>query len=217
MTNRQTLSRWFCSRRVAAASAVAVAFVILCFGVAQFARSQESLKDARRNRQAASPAAGYVGSQACAGCHREIYRSYSQTNMGRSMSEANAALLARIPTAASIYERRLNRHFETYASNGNLYQSEYETAADGKEVFRDTRKIEWIIGSGANGFGAIARHGNYLFEAPLSFYSKLSGWALSPGYEFGDYGFSRPILPGCVVCHSGRPQPILDGNGRCDT
>src|SRR5450432_2568958 len=31
---------------------------------------------------------GYAGAAACAGCHRDIYRSYTRTGMGRSMSLA---------------------------------------------------------------------------------------------------------------------------------
>jgi hypothetical protein len=134
--------------------------------------------------------------------------------MGRSMSQITPALLEKMPASDPIFDSKLNRHFETYARDGNLYQSEYETAAGGKEVFRDTRKVEWMIGSGANGSGAIVKQGDYLFEAPLSFYAKPHRWALSPGYEFVDYGFSRPILPGCIVCHSGQPRPVPEGNGR---
>jgi hypothetical protein len=159
-------------------------------------------------------AAGYVGSQVCGKCHPSIYQSFSRTDMGRSMSEITPSLLERLPTSAHIFDPRLNRHFDLYARDGSLYQSEYETNSEGKEVFRETQKLEWIIGSGANGSGAIVRHGDYLFEAPLSYYTKLPGWALSPGYEFGDYGFNRPVLSGCISCHSGQPQPILDGNGR---
>jgi hypothetical protein len=158
--------------------------------------------------------AGYVGSRVCAKCHSSIYESFSRTDMGRSMSEITPALLQRVPAAASIFEPGLNRHFEIYVRDGNLYQSEYQTAEDGKEVFRDGRKVEWIIGSGANGSGAIVRGDDYLFEAPLSFYAKTHSWALSPGYEFGDYGFNRPVLPGCIACHSGQPEPVLEGNGR---
>jgi predicted CXXCH cytochrome family protein len=185
-----------------------------CLGMAEWGLSQTLFPLRQNDPHRAQAAAGYVGSKACANCHREIYETYSQTDMGRSMSEANASFLARIPTSASIFDRHLNRHFDAYASNGTLYQSEYEVGADGKEIFRDTHKIEWIIGSGSNGFGAIARRGDYLFEAPLSFYSNINNWALSPGYEFGDYGFSRPILPACIACHAGQPQPVLDGNGR---
>jgi hypothetical protein len=157
--------------------------------------------------------AGYVGSRVCSKCHSSIYESFSRTDMGRSMSEITPALLQRIPTSASIFDARLNRHFEIFARDNNLYQNEYETTADGKDAFRETRKLEWIIGSGANGSGAIVKRDGYLFEAPLSFYAKPHRWALSPGFEFGDYGFNRPILPGCIVCHSGQPLPILQGNG----
>ena len=157
---------------------------------------------------------GYVGSKLCAECHRAIYNTFSETDMGRSMSLVSPKLLEKIPNFAHIFDAKLNRHFEVSVKGGHLYQDDYETGPDEQEIFRDTQRLEWIIGSGANGFGAIVRRGDSLFEAPLSFYSKTQRWALSPGYEFYDYGFSRPILPGCIVCHSGHPQPIPDGNGR---
>jgi hypothetical protein len=157
---------------------------------------------------------GYVGSRVCSKCHPNIYESFLRTDMGRSMLEITPELLEKIPTSAKIFDPKLNRHFEIFVRDGNLYQSEYETTAGGTDVFRDTRKLEWIIGAGANGSGAIVKRDDYLFEAPLSFYAKPHRWALSPGYEFGDYGFNRPILPGCIACHSGQPRPVLDGNGR---
>lgn len=167
-----------------------------------------------KTRQESASEGGYVGSRACAKCHPSIYESFMRTDMGHSMSEITPALLATVPATANIFDPRLNRHFELSIRDGSLFQSEYETAADGKEVFRDTRKVQWIIGSGANGRGAIVQDGDFLFEAPLSLYTKPEKWALSPGYEFGDYGFNRPILPGCIACHSGQPRPVLDGNGR---
>lgn len=156
----------------------------------------------------------YVGSQECATCHSDIYEKYLRTDMGRSMVKVNASSLKTIPTVASLVDGHLNRRFELEIRNGDLYQSEFELGKNGEEVFRDTRKIEWIIGAGNNGFGAIVRSGDYLFEAPLSYYSNTQSWALSPGYEYADYGFTRPILPGCVVCHSGYPQLSLKGNGQ---
>src|SRR5437868_3894918 len=164
--------------------------------------------------QPTSAGSSYVGSQACAQCHREIYETYSRTDMGRSMSQVNSSLLERIPTSATLVDQRLNRHFEIFVKDGSLYQSEYETGPDGRSNFRETHKVDWVIGAGANGFGAIVRRDNFLVEAPLSFYSKTNGWALSPGYEFADYAFSRPILPGCIGCHSGRPEVVFGGNGR---
>ena len=161
----------------------------------------------------AAAGVGYVGGQVCAGCHRDIYTEYVKTDMGRSMSQVTLSLLERIPTSGRFFEKALDRHFQVYLQGADLYQSEFQTGPDGKEVFRDTQKIEWVVGSGANGFTCVVRRGNYLFEAPVSFYTKINSWGLSPGYEFRDYGFSRPILPGCISCHSGRAQTATNGNG----
>jgi hypothetical protein len=162
----------------------------------------------------ASAAGGYVGSRVCAQCHAPIANKYLRTDMGRSMSEITPALLEQIPTSASVTDDRLHRRFEVQTRDGKLFQSESTIAQDAKESFPETHEVRWIIGSGANGFGALLKRGDFLFEAPLSFYSKTRSWALSPGYEFGDYGFNRPILPGCITCHSGQPQAILNGNGK---
>ena len=182
-----------------------------------FARKSAHIRQPASNRARSGTALsqeGYVGSRVCAQCHAPIWNKYARTDMGRSMSEITPALLQKIPTSASIFDDRTHRHFDVHAENEKLFQSEYEIGEGGKEVYRETHPVDWIIGSGANGFGALLRRSDFLFEAPLSFYSKTQSWALSPGYEFGDYGFNRPILSGCIACHSGRPQAVLNGNGR---
>jgi hypothetical protein len=207
-----------------ASSAVYLSLIILLLAAASFSGDRENFArqpddtGASRSATAVSGIAPgtsiYVGSKICAQCHAPIASKYSRTDMGRSMSQVTPALLEKIPTDASVVDHGIHRHFDVRADDGKLLQSEYEIGNDGKEVFRETHSVEWIIGSGANGFGALIKRGEFIFEAPLSFYSKTQAWALSPGYEFGDYGFNRPILPGCIACHSGRPQAVLTGNGR---
>jgi len=158
-------------------------------------------------------ASEYVGSTACAECHKEIYSKYAQTGMGRSMARVTTETLQAQPTSGSIEDKNTGLHFDVYARDGKLFQSEYELDSDGKEIFRDTREVEWIIGAAENGLGGLVRQGDYVFQAPLSFYSKAERWELSPGYELGNSGFNRPILPGCISCHSGRPNPMPEGNG----
>ena len=200
-------NRWSVLSKIA----LAIGFVCLT-AWSQTGSGKSATKPARQRYKPIT--AGYVGSQECALCHPDIYEKYSHTDMGRSMVAATPAALRGIPTSASILDPRLNRHFELLARDGAIYQSEYELTAEGKEVFRETRKIDWIIGAGQNGLGGIVQQSDYLFEAPLSFYSNVHEWALSPGYQYGDFGFARPILPACIVCHSGRPQPFLNGNGQ---
>ncbi len=158
-----------------------------------------------------APAAtdGYVGADACADCHEQIYNSFERTRMGRSMTLVTPALLKTLTLPGSFYNQALDRHFEVFARNDKLYQSEFAVGPDGKEIFRDTKQIEWIVGAGANGLGGLVTEGGALFQAPLSFYTRSNRWEPSPGYENYDLGFHRPVLPGCIVCHSGRPN-LLD-------
>ena len=165
---------------------------------------------------------GYVGSEACAPCHADIYKEYRKTSMGQSMTgitaaELTPALLEAMHLPATYDAAKLDRHFSVYAQDGKLYQSEFETDAAGKDVFRDTRSLKWKIGAGENGYGLLTERDGYLFQAPLSFYSSPQAWGPSPGYEFADYGFSRPILAGCIVCHSGSARPVPSTNGRYES
>jgi hypothetical protein len=174
----------------------------------QTATSQEPPTIVYKNT---NPGVAYVGSKVCAGCHADIYEKYVRTDMGRSMSLANdPAQLERVSNPVTVVADKLHRYFQVFRKDSNLYQSEYELGSDGSEVFRNIQKIEYVIGSGSNGQGYIVQRGDYLLEAPLSYYSKSKSWALSPGYELGDYGFSRTIPTSCVACHSGLAQPVPD-------
>ncbi len=160
------------------------------------------------------PNSGYVGSAACSRCHLVIANQFAHTSMGRSLTPITADFLKTLPVPATFYDAKTAHSFEVHAEGGKLYQSEFQTGADGKEIFRNTHALEWIIGTGENGFGALLRRDGYLFQAPLSYYTRAAKWDLSPGYQNGDYGFNRIILPGCIYCHSGRPQPVTGVTGK---
>ncbi len=157
---------------------------------------------------------GYVGSETCALCHSKIYSEFTKTDMGRSMSDVTPSILLSFHLPATYYDPRVNRHYDVYSQRGKLYQSQFEVDGQGREVFRDTHRVQWIIGAGANVFGSIVKRNDYLFEAPLAFYTKPMLWGLEPGYESSDLGFNRPILAECMACHSGRSRPVPATNGR---
>ncbi len=186
---------------VMAVSLIAVAGVILAY-------AKESAP------QSSEPGSEYAGSAACAQCHQEIYKQFSKTSMGHSMSLVTPTVLKTIHAPASVRDKNSNASIEVEVRDGKLFQTQYEKGGDGREIYRDSHQLDWIIGAGENGFGGLLKQDDYLFQAPLSFYSKTQSWALSPGYEFGNYGFNRPILPACIFCHSGRPSAIPEGNGR---
>ena len=179
-------------------------------------------KDADRKKQPAHPAAAatYVGSAACSRCHLEIANKFARTSMGRSLTRITPEFLKTLPLdpqhGTSYFDQKSNHHLDVVARDGKLYQTEYESAA-GQDVFRNTHEMEWIVGTGENGFGALLRRDGYLFQAPLSYYSRVAHWDLSPGYQNGNAAFNRAIQPGCIYCHSGRPQPVAGLPGKYES
>lgn len=156
-------------------------------------------------------APGYTGSKACARCHSAIYSKYLNTAMGRSLVPAQETRRLAPMQPVRVMESGIT--YELSRQGDDLYQTEYRQDGSGHDVFRVSWKLEYAIGSGANGITYAIRRGNYLFEAPLSYYAKTQSWELSPGYEKTTTGFSRLIPEGCIACHSGRARPVADNAG----
>ncbi|HXE13895.1 MAG TPA: hypothetical protein VN633_17335 [Bryobacteraceae bacterium] len=174
--------------------------------VATFVAALHAAPPASRNT---APGVGYVGSEACASCHRQIYNKYVKTAMGRSITVPASGL---IQSALTIHSDTLHRDFEVSREDGDLYQTE-SSRRDGRTIFESKHKLAYTIGSGENGLSFVVRHGNYLFQAPLSYYAKAHAWDLSPGFEQSDQGFSRPIYDACIACHAGRPRVVPHREG----
>lgn len=134
--------------------------------------------------------------------------------MGRSLGSASTSEpLIHLLGSVTIQNRRLHRSFDVSRGKDGYYQSEFEVGDDGTEVFRNRQRLEYAIGSGENGISFLVRRGDYLYEAPLTYYSRTKSWEMSPGFEDADFSFNRPILPACLACHSGSPQPRAPGVG----
>lgn len=155
------------------------------------------------------PGVGYVGSKACASCHPKIYSEYVKTAMGRSITLPGPQL---IESNVRIHSDTLQRDFEVLREDGAVYQVE-SSRSDGRTIFENKHKLAYTIGSGENGISFAVQRGNYLFQAPLSYYAKTHAWDLSPGFEASDQGFSRPIYSACIACHAGRPRPVPHRDG----
>jgi len=165
-------------------------------GTAWFMQSQTSVPSA------------YVGSKACYGCHSPIYRSFLQTDMGRSMTKTSDAKTDGLPAEATLTQPRSSHVFAVSHTNSGWLQSESEAG-----VFSTEHKLEYTVGSGANGLTFLISRGNYLFQAPLSYYARTHKWDFSPGYEQTDLGFSRVVSVECINCHTGRAAVIQNRPG----
>ena len=163
---------------------------------------------------------GYVGSEACAGCHQDLYRNFTTSAMGSSMAPVDESLRPLVTSAVPVVSERLNRRFVVEERHDGYYQIESEAKPTGLPPFDSAHRLAYVIGSGVNGFSYLVRRDSHLVQAPISYYTEEQAWGLSPGYEFAkpgeDYGFNRTIHPACLQCHSGRPRPAGTSHGRYD-
>lgn len=165
----------------------------------------------------ANTAAGvsYTGSGACQTCHADVHESFMKTAMGRSIQPAESEeVQALIPAHVKFYSPELKRYFEIYREGKDVYQSESALGPNGQPIFKETQKIDYVVGAGDVGYNFLLKEGDFLFEAPVAYYEQTQNWGLSPGYEKGDDGFTRPVLAECIYCHSGRPKPVMHSEGR---
>jgi hypothetical protein len=153
------------------------------------------------------PGVEYVGDQVCESCHSGIYKSFKQTAMGRSASVPSTADLQSLTKPVTFSSDALNRTYTVSAHDGKMYHEESQRDANGQLVFSETHEIALTVGAGEVGKSYLVAKGDTFFVSPISFYTRINGWDLSPGYEKSLFrGFTRPVVELCLDCHTGQPR-----------
>jgi hypothetical protein len=167
------------------------------------------------------PGVRYVGSKACESCHESEYRKFLQTPHGQSATlPKDRSELKELPsegvTACQSDEHTCYRVFPT---KDGYSMSQFDRNADGGEAHTEVEKIAFALGTPLIATGYVIQRGDYLFEAPLTYYNvavegHVQGWGLSPGYGNDSVGFTRPVVDSCLTCHVGRLRPTDAASNR---
>lgn len=156
---------------------------------------------------AAAPTAEYVGSEACASCHEDIYQSYRRTGMGRSLYPFDPATAPeQFGAAARVYDAKLDLYYEPFVRGDTLFQREFRLDESGAVVYEQTHPVRWVVGSGNATRSYLMEVNGIVTEMPLTWYVEREKWDLSPSYEQTNQRFSRPIAEECMTCHNGLPE-----------
>lgn len=100
-----------------------------------------------------------------------------------------------------------DRSYKVYARGGKIVHEETQTDAAGHVVFSETHDIAFTVGIGDMGKSYLVSKGDSLFVSPISYYTRIHGWDLSPGYNEGVFrDFTRRVVDLCVDCHTGSPR-----------
>jgi len=151
--------------------------------------------------------ADFVGSQACAACHPDIYRSFTRTPMAHSSGRAGTEEpkehfdRAVFRDSSGAFSYRVGQEAGTY-----FFEFQQEGA---KEPIRGRRRLEYFVGSGSAARSYLLNVNGFLYEAPVAYYSNPASWNSAPGYAGFDYpNLTRPIQQGCLQCHASAIQRI---------
>lgn len=158
----------------------------------------------------------YVGMEKCRTCHENVYQTFIQTGMGQSYDRATPQKSAAdfTPLHALVYDKDLDFYYKPYFHNDSLYIMEFRL--DGKDtVHKRVQKIDYIIGSGQHTNSHIFSTNDYLYQAPITFYTQKKQWDLAPGFEKGASSrFSRLIELECMSCHNGLPEFVHNSQNK---
>jgi hypothetical protein len=154
----------------------------------------------------AGPDARYVGSAACAECHKANHLSYLHTAHSRALADLDPK--AEPPDAAFRHEPS-KREYRVYRKDGQFRHEEVVRMADGTEVARTDLPVRYLIGSGAFCRSYLVEADGFLHQSPLTWYTQKAKWDMSPGYDFpAHWSFERPVRVACLTCHAGHVEPV---------
>ncbi len=126
----------------------------------------------------------------CAGCHPKETESYARNAMSHSLVAPEPLPPGRVADA------RANAVLMSEQRDGRMIHSLEEQGLQARHPVR------FQIGAGSQGRTYLVESGKYLFESPLSHFSKY-GWDLSPGYASNPVvDFDRVVDEQCLRCHS---------------
>ncbi|MBC8266639.1 MAG: hypothetical protein H8E84_06695 [Flavobacteriales bacterium] len=151
----------------------------------------------------------YVGKQQCRACHAEIYDSYMQTGMGKSVhfatKEHSALADSKMPL---IHDSIKNLSYQPFWKNDSLYLKEFRLK--GKDTIHQLiKKVNYKIGSGQHTNSHLFEINGYLHQMPYTYYTQEEIADLPPGFEDGNNTrFSREIGLECMSCHNAYPNHL---------
>ena len=142
------------------------------------------------------------GSQACASCHADIYRSYIQTAMARASGPAADGLIA-----GAFRHARTGIQYRIYQQDGRVGLS-FDRE---RPPLHGRRELLYYIGSGRRGRTYLFSEDGFLFESPVNWYAQKRLWDMTPAYQNAQQMPMLPALPACLNCHTSGMQAPLPG------
>jgi len=161
-------------------------------------------------KSASSPAfrppenkAGYLGPQACAECHRDRVREFSETRHFMACLQPDPALMpVGFEEGNNVYRSADPPvRFEMTKREGDYFQAAMADTAGGE--YKAESKIGFVYGAGGTTDEVyLAWQGNRLYELPVAWLHGVEEWGAVKLNPSAGGTFARELLPRCLECHT---------------
>ena len=183
------------------------------------------------------PADDFVGSEACAKCHAQVYDLYMTHPMANTMNHIDVTPLPppsestgdsrnaaqSLPDStvfdsppavrAEDYRRATftagTRNYQAVVDNTRVLHHESMIGDDGECLFDQSVEVQYAVGAGVKARSFLINRDGLLFQSPMTWYTRKQIWDLSPGYKPRNHArFDRRITDSCLSCHAGRVDVV---------
>lgn len=152
-----------------------------------------------------------VGDATCLSCHGDKASYETTAHRLTSRVPTRAAISGSFDSGANVL-RTANPevHYRMHADAAGFYQT--AVVGRGANTTTRTERIAYVFGSGRKGQSYAYWAGDSLYQLPVSYWTTLRGWIISPGPGYGDGppNFGRGIGPRCLECHATWMEGVPD-------
>lgn len=157
----------------------------------------------------------YVGNQSCQPCHADVWEKYNLSGKGRAFDIPKKGVGPETFPVKPVYDASNGMYYTAFFRNLNNTPTEEhliiaEFRLKGKDTTHYREEVaKYVVGSGNQTRSYLRQSNGYLYELPITFYTKKKIWDLSPGYENGaNSRFDRKIEPSCLACHTHQIESV---------
>lgn len=201
-------ARWLPAAVIAVVVAAGMAWALLSLrdepDIPRIQPREDKAASAKPLERPKAPPHDYIGSRACAKCHRAIYESYQSHPMAHSAGPMQSIPAIEDDSNVTSFSVPGGYRYQVRRTPQGVFHHESKQDANGKTIYDQAMRVHYAIGSGKRGRSYVIDHGGLHFESPITWYSGRQRWDLSPGYEPGEHQrFERRISFACISCHAG--------------
>jgi len=135
----------------------------------------------------------------CAVCHPKQVEGYARTGMARSLALPEQRQLP----SGNFSHKPSGTTFEMHSSDAGLTQTVE------RRGIRAKYPVAYVVGSGSHAYAFVVQLADYLFQSPVSYYTRRGVWDMAPGFEQDRFpDFTRAVTAECLLCHAGSVLPV---------